>query len=352
MSESANQTVLTGPEQGVISDGFGTAWTINESGSVVAGGSVDTDPTPVVQIAFVNNLIWRQHATDLRWSCKKRPADPWGPPTHVSPLPGAPATDSEIVDNFNSGNNAVLAAIAGLRADFDAWKATQPPSPTPTQIMQALTAFRSDLDGRENSISGQISSLSTMVTGLTTGQTVMSDAAATDQTTLVALLDQVIGAQVSAANAAVAAAASSMSDQNVLVVQLNAIQAALTSNQSILLAALNQLVDAATGPTGLATIQTAIATLQTDFGNLTTTLNDIAVGISAKLQQILLLDDPTANAALTTAINTTEADVIEILTDVRQILSIVQSEEPAPPVQLTVDLADSTHTQQAIPPKG
>lgn len=352
MSETQNLTVITGPGQGVISDGFGVSWAISESGSVLAGGTVDADPAPVVQIAIVNNLIWRQRASDLRWSCKQRPSDPWTNPTHVSPLPGPPTTDSNLVDEFNSGNAAVLAAIETLKADFDTWKAQQPPSPTPTQIMQALTSFRSDLDGRENALSGQISSLGSQVASVIAGQMVMENGASADQTTLVALLDQIITGQTAQATADAAAAASDSSNHAVLVAQLNAIQAALVANQTVLVADLSQLVNAATGPTGLATIQTAIAVLQQDFTNLTGTLNAIAIGISAKLQQILLLDDPAANAALVTSINVTEADVVEILADVQQILAIVKAGEPEPATKLVVDLVDATHTPQAIPPEG
>lgn len=356
MSESLNNSIITGPGKGVISDGFGVAWAIADSGAVLIAGQPDSDTQPVTQIAFIDGFVWRQHANNLRWSCKRHRDDPWSPPTHVSPLPGPAATDSAIADAFAQGTGSILAAVAALRSDFDTWKATQPPAPTPTQIMQALTSFRADLDSREDALSGQVSVVAGLCAQIIAQQGLTGNIDTGYQTTLVALLDQILGGQISATNVATSAAAAALSNHNVLVAQLNAIQAVAASRQLTLVALLRQVVDTATGPNGLVPIKEAIGVLQQDFTNLTQTLNAIAIGISAKLQEILLLDDPAANAAMIATIVTTKADVVEvqqdvdtILLDVQQILSLVK---PQPATRLVADLDSATHEPQAIPPRG
>ncbi len=314
MSQSAGQTVLTGPGQGVIADSYGIEWQINASGAVVANGMVDADSSAVVQIAYVGGVVWRQTKHDLRWSCKNHPTDPWGPGTEVSPVSGqAPTGNVEIVDLVNTinvsitnqitaSNSAVLNAIAAFRADFDAWKATPVP-----QVLQAIAALQIDLDSRDNILSNMLAADVTFINGQ---------------------LNQIVTAQTAAATG-----------QAALASQVNAVQTTMAADQDALTASLAQLTaDVA----GAASPLPAIATLQQDFTNLTVTLNSIAVGISEKLQQILLLDDPTANATMQTEIAT-------ILTDVQQILAIVKAEEPPPPTKIVLDFEHATHTAQAVP---
>lgn len=329
MSQSASQTVLTGPGQGVITDLYGVAWQISDAGSVVAGASTDADAQPVVQLTFIGGNIWRQ-TTDLRWSCKTHPHDPWGSKTHVSPLPGHPTESSQVIDAFSSGNQAVLTAIAALKADFDTWKAKPAPTPSPAQILQAITALQTDMDTRLGSIDALLGF---------------------DHTTQVNLLGQISEAQA-------AALAAENSNQNVLVTALNQIQTTLTANQSAVVASLTQIVNAVTTSSpdqavlvgmlnqiisdiaGAASPLPALAILQKDFTNLTETLNSIASGISAKLQEILLLDDPQANAAMVAAVAIIETDVVQILALLKAHYS---------PERLVLDIAHGTSKPQPSP---
>ena len=340
MSQTTAPTVLTGPSQGVIVDLVGIEWQISDDGTVLVDGKHDADTAKVVQLAFVDGHIWRQTAHDLHWSSKVKPADRWSKSTSTSPLQGAANTDAAVEDDINRHSQSILRAIAGLKADFDAWTAEQPPSPTPTQLLAAIHALKTDVDDRDSALLSQLTALTAGLGLLLSGQKTAVTAATSYHTTVVALLDQSLAALTTAR-------ASAASDQDVLVRQLNSLQMLATTDHATVTASLSQIVDAVTGPqsprAGIAALATSIATLQADFTNLATTLNGIVIEINDRLQQILLLDDPAANAALI-------AKVTTILVDVQQILALLLGR--LKPADLLMDIEDATHSHQVIPPVG
>ncbi len=85
---SANDTVLGAGSTAAITDASGNAWTITSGGQVAVNGTTDTTTASVIDIAYVNGVIWQLNAAGLWWS-KTAPTDQWGPAagTKQSPLP-------------------------------------------------------------------------------------------------------------------------------------------------------------------------------------------------------------------------------------------------------------------------
>jgi hypothetical protein len=75
---SPDDSVLGAPRAGslsAITDQSGNTWTI-ANGQVVVDGAADATTANVIQLAYVNGLIWQENSQGLWWS-KATPADEW-----------------------------------------------------------------------------------------------------------------------------------------------------------------------------------------------------------------------------------------------------------------------------------
>jgi len=202
--ESPNNISISQPGDPPITDSLGNVWRVSQSRRPTANGEVDSDDAEIMQVAFVNQMIWRQ-TNDLKWWSKRHPGDPWWPPggTEVSPLNGQ---TNQAIGALERAIERVLFRVAALQEDFDAYK-TQPPASI-APVLSAIARLQADLDARGG-----------------------------NQRVLIALLDQILAGQAAAGNTANA-------NQAILVRLLAQIQAAQSSNYATVLARLNALLAA------------------------------------------------------------------------------------------------------------
>lgn len=108
---SPNGTVITGPGvlNGSITDANGNVWTITIAatpgvGTLHVNGVLDTTLGDLIELAFVGNQIWIEHATNL-WQFKTLPGDTWQPigGTATSPLSTTGGTPGGTVWNIHNG---------------------------------------------------------------------------------------------------------------------------------------------------------------------------------------------------------------------------------------------------------
>jgi hypothetical protein len=302
VTESPNLMFISTPADTPITDAQGNVWRFNAGQQITANGVLDADTSACIQVAYVNQTVWRQRG-DLRWQSKRFPGDPWLPAAGAagSPMPDWPGRG---VDEGERGMGQILAAIAALKADFDAFKAAGGGGGTTslTPVLTAIAALKADVDAGAKVIGAQIETNQVLTTNqynqVQAGLTSAVTTTAANQTVLTGSLDLLGGQMVD------------------------------------VIALLNQILAAVAGATSPAA---AIATLQQDFTNLTQTLNSITLGISEKLQQILLLDDPAANTLM--------------LAEIAEILAIVKGLEAPPPTEIALDFERATHSPQAVPTK-
>lgn len=144
--ESPSATSISSADDQSITDSFGVAWRISPSGHAVRNGVVDPSE-PVLQLSYVNHCLWRQ-TRDLQWSPWAHPTSLWFGRTPRSPLPGP---DNRIIEQIQRSVGEVLTGLSAFKSAFDVFKAQPPASVTP--ILVALTAFRQDIDAREDALS-------------------------------------------------------------------------------------------------------------------------------------------------------------------------------------------------------
>jgi hypothetical protein len=144
--------VISDPSDHPIQDSFGNAWRITPSGQVSANGVLDEDSSDIMQIAYVNQTIWRQ-TKDLMWRSKRHPGDGWWPPggKPTSPLNGQ--VNHEIGE-IERAIQQVLVNLASLKADFDAFKAQPGGSQAP--VLAAIAALKADLDAGVLTLPAQV----------------------------------------------------------------------------------------------------------------------------------------------------------------------------------------------------
>jgi hypothetical protein len=84
-TESADKTVITLASGGSVIDASGNAWMLTSGGQITVNGTVDPVTNNVLQLAYVNHVVWQYTGYGLWYS--------WSPTSHtwagtsVSPLP-------------------------------------------------------------------------------------------------------------------------------------------------------------------------------------------------------------------------------------------------------------------------
>nr|QAU55420.1 Endoglucanase [uncultured Parcubacteria group bacterium] len=107
-TESANNTVLVAGQTGSIVDDRLNVWTI-VNGVVKKNGANAGYSARVIQLAYVNDVVWQENADHLWWSWNGSSWDGgWGIPT--SPLPQNVSSPSNNTSLTESANNSVLLA--------------------------------------------------------------------------------------------------------------------------------------------------------------------------------------------------------------------------------------------------
>lgn len=83
---SPNGTVVLGTH-GVIVDTAGNKWLIDSVGQIAVNGKVDPVTSGVIELAYVNGILWQKNS-NLYWWGKTSPSAQWKPAagTKVSPL--------------------------------------------------------------------------------------------------------------------------------------------------------------------------------------------------------------------------------------------------------------------------
>ncbi len=98
---SASGSIVTGGEAtGQITDASGNAWSIS-GGQVTLNGVADPTTANVIELAYVDGMVWQENASQLWWS-KTLPSDPWGPPygTATDPVPDVTRTWTGGIGSF------------------------------------------------------------------------------------------------------------------------------------------------------------------------------------------------------------------------------------------------------------
>jgi hypothetical protein len=87
---SPNDTVVNGTA-GTIIDASGNQWTIIAGGQVEINGVADATTKGVIELAYVNGIIWQENSSELWWG-ETEPNASWAPSagTPTSPLPATP----------------------------------------------------------------------------------------------------------------------------------------------------------------------------------------------------------------------------------------------------------------------
>ena len=85
---SPNDMVVMAGSTATIIDASGNAWSIDSANRVAVNGVADMTTANVTGLAYVNNEIWQENASNLWWG-KTSPTDAWSPNagTSTSPLP-------------------------------------------------------------------------------------------------------------------------------------------------------------------------------------------------------------------------------------------------------------------------
>lgn len=99
LTASPPNTVVIAPSSALITDAAGNTWGINATapctatwapagdvGELTVNGTLDATSCQVVEIAYVNGLIWQKNLQG-NWYSKASPTAAWSAGTAVSPLP-------------------------------------------------------------------------------------------------------------------------------------------------------------------------------------------------------------------------------------------------------------------------
>jgi hypothetical protein len=115
---SANDTMVLAGSTTAIIDVGGNHWTITASSQVAVNGVVDATTANVIELAYVNNEVWQENASNLWWG-RTSPSAAWSPSTgtSTSPLP-APITVSSSAQLVVTQSDISVVATSGSRMVF------------------------------------------------------------------------------------------------------------------------------------------------------------------------------------------------------------------------------------------
>jgi hypothetical protein len=93
---SINDSTIFG-SSGVITDAAGDVWSITSTGQVAVNGVPDPTTANVLELAYINGVVWQKNSADMWWS-KTSPNAAWEPPygTSVPPLPVAASPNDTV----------------------------------------------------------------------------------------------------------------------------------------------------------------------------------------------------------------------------------------------------------------
>lgn len=101
-----DSVVVPGGPVASFTDNQLNVWTITAAGTIAINGLVDSVTHGVVELAWVNGVIWQLNNLG-NWYWKTSLAAPWQGSTRISPLPGAGAVLMG-TGSFGDGNGATL----------------------------------------------------------------------------------------------------------------------------------------------------------------------------------------------------------------------------------------------------
>lgn len=107
---SPNDFVIL-PNNGTITDKNGNTWSISTGLQVVVDGSVDPTTQSVVQMDYVNGVIWQENNSGL-WYSKVLPNDTWSSPVNTAPIP--PPSISGTVAGQTVASNGTIRPFSGV----------------------------------------------------------------------------------------------------------------------------------------------------------------------------------------------------------------------------------------------
>ena len=87
---SPSGTVVQGTS-GHITDNQGNVWAINSQAVVTVNGVVSTSTANVIELAYVNGVVWQENSQKLWWAWESGSWTPYGG-TSISPLPSTTTT--------------------------------------------------------------------------------------------------------------------------------------------------------------------------------------------------------------------------------------------------------------------
>jgi hypothetical protein len=98
MASSPNDTIDFAGSGAAITDASGNLWTITAGGQVAVNAMSDPLTGNVLELAYVDGVVWQKNAQDLWWS-KTSPSSAWLPPygTAIPPLPVTASPNDTVV---------------------------------------------------------------------------------------------------------------------------------------------------------------------------------------------------------------------------------------------------------------
>ncbi|HBK05305.1 MAG TPA: hypothetical protein DDZ81_05505 [Acetobacteraceae bacterium] len=109
---SASGTVVRANPGGVIADASGNLWGI-AGGRVYVNSVPDQTTSGVIELAYVDGLIWQENSSLLWWS-KASPSDPWSPSEGTLVAPPLPVSNNLIAGVDARGNSSVVQDARGV----------------------------------------------------------------------------------------------------------------------------------------------------------------------------------------------------------------------------------------------
>lgn len=125
LNAARNEAVIgasaVGSPNPVITDNSGNTWAI-VNGQVAVNGAIDPTTANVIELAYVNGLIWQENSQGLWWS-KSAPADGWAPPYGTA---ANPVTGTFYV--YNDPGDAAIINVGELTASVEGGSGIAPQS--------------------------------------------------------------------------------------------------------------------------------------------------------------------------------------------------------------------------------
>ena len=116
-TSSPDHTMILAGSSTAILDAGSNKWTITAGGQVAVNGVADPTTSNVVELAYVNKVVWQENTSGL-WYSKTTPTSPWSASTATSPLPSPITIASGTPSTTVSQSQVSVVATSGAHMLF------------------------------------------------------------------------------------------------------------------------------------------------------------------------------------------------------------------------------------------